>query len=63
MKKSDFVKKVLKKSCCLVNEAQVLHTLEIFEKLGMKKPERDKCFKDGVRKTNEWEPEDNERNN
>jgi len=35
MKKSDFVAAVLKESCSLVNEDQVLQNLEIFMKLGM----------------------------
>lgn len=61
MKKSEFVKKVLKESCCLVNEAQVLHTLEIFLKLGIKLP----TFNNDHRQEeyfdqNEWEDEDKE---
>jgi hypothetical protein len=38
MKKSDFVAAVLKESCSLVNEDQVLQNLEIFMKLGMMLP-------------------------
>ena len=46
MKKSDFVKAVLKESYSLVNEEQVLQNLEIFMKLGMPAPPLKKeCFK------------------
>ena len=63
MKKSDFIKKVLKsrKNSVFVNEEQVSNSLEIFESLGMVAPEVSplpQSVIDNCESGNYWENED-----
>jgi hypothetical protein len=69
MKKSKFIKQVLKSkdNTVFVNEDQVANAIEVFEKLGMLPPERMEeiadndsgCIEEGSRDVyiNEWERE------
>lgn len=66
MKKSDFIKKVLKsrKNTVFVNEEQVSNSLEIFESLGMVAPEVSplpQSVIDNCESGNYWENENEEK--
>lgn len=71
MKRSEMIRLVLKHSCSLVNEEQVIQNLEILEKYGMLPPSRGLTYKEiedlgpehmvyftREGSVNKWEPED-----